>query len=615
MNKTFKGKITLIYLLLVITIGIVGSCSVINLYNLKKSIDGLMIDNYKSINASNNMAEAIEKQDLIIISNIYENSKSKSDEFYKYSNDFLKWYNIESNNVTEKGEKDLVDILGKQYLEYVKNFSELQVNRNSYNAQNTMEFYNKHVMPSAGEVRKTLNDLIVLNETSMLNSKDRVTKYAEDSMYIILSLSIIAVISGFILSRHYTNKVFKPIYLLTETIKKVREGDLDQQAPVVSQDEIGIMAQEFNNMTKRLSEFERSTLGKLIQERNKTLAIVKSSSTPLIVLDTNYKITLLNNEFEKFFNITEDKVLNKHFLEAVHDGEIFDYISNAYNDLDNVNQYKEKIININSKGKEYYFNVVVTAVANSIDNTKISGVVVVFQNVTELKQLENMKTEFISTVSHEFKTPLTSLMIGTSMITDGGLGELNEKQKEIMNTIKEDLDRLLALVNDLLRLSKLEYDKSMFKFERCKVRNMIQNSVKEFYNLAESKKVDLYYDAPKDLPEIEGDFEKLTWVINNLISNALKYTLEGDEITIRAYNSDRKIYISVKDSGIGIPEEYIDKVFDKFVQINADDNDSKGTGLGLAIAKQIVEMHGGEIWCESTLGEGSEFIVALPLMN
>lgn len=613
MIRTLKGKITLVYLTLVITIGIVGICSVMNLYNLKNSIDGLMTDNYKSINASNNMAEALEKQDLVIISSIYANNQKAIDEFYKESDEFFKWYNIEANNITENGERDLVNQLGKQYLEYVKRFSQLQITKSNYDLNQAIDYYNKEVIKATTDIRKTLNDLIKLNESSMLISKDRVTNYAEDSMYIVLALSVFAVISGFVFSRYYINKTLKPISLLTNTIKKVKEGDLNQEAPVISQDEIGIMAQEFNKMTKRLYEFERSTLGKIIQERNKTLAIVKSSSTPLIVLDTNYKILLLNDAFENFFAIEEKEVINRHFLEAVRDGEIFDYITTACKDINELNQHKEKIIKIKNKDENYYFNVVVTPVSDSVNALKISGVVVLFQDVTGLKELENLKTEFVSTVSHEFKTPLTSLMIGTSMLKDEGLGELNDKQKQIIDTINDDLNKLLSLVNDLLRLSKIEHDKSIFSMNYCNVKTIIQSSVKEFLNQAESKKIDLYYDIDKDLPQVYGDAEKLTWVINNLISNALRYTEQGDEIFIRSYKSDRKIYISVKDSGIGIPEEYLYKVFEKFIQIKSSDGESKGTGLGLAIAKQIIEIHKGEIWCESALGEGSEFIISLPI--
>lgn len=613
MNKTFKGKITLVYLSLVITIGIVGICSVVNLYNLKNSIDGLMIDNYKSIKASNNMSESLEKLDLIVISSIYNKTQDNIDEFYKESDEFLRCYNVEANNITEKGEEELIKVLSKQYVEYIKNFSSLQVIISNSNLEEAVRFYNDTMILTENSVRDTLNDIRSLNEESMLNSKDKVTNDAQDSMYLILILSIFAVIMGFILSKYYLNKVFKPIHILTETIKRVKEGELNQQSPIISEDEIGIMAKEFNNMTKRLYEFERSTLGKLLEERNKTMAIVRSSSTPLIVLDNNYKITLLNKAFEGFFNIEEDEVLNKHFLEALDQGRVFDYISRSYKIINSTNEHKEKIINIYIKDEEYYFNVIVTAVANSNDTENINGVVVVFQDVTELKQIENMKTEFISTISHEFKTPLTSLMMGTSIFTEGSLGEINSKQKEVIDTIKEDSEKLLALVNDLLRLSKLEHDKSMFTFKSCNIKSIIQNSIKEFYNLAESKKIDLSYEVQKGLPTIRGDFEKLTWVINNLISNAIKYSLDQDKINVRAYKSDSKIYISVKDTGIGIPEDYLDKVFDKFIQIRPEDSENKGTGLGLSICKQIVEIHKGEIWCDSIFGEGSEFIISIPI--
>lgn len=608
MIKSLKGKITSVYLFLVITIAIVGLASVFTLYTLRKSVDGLMIDNYKSINASNNMMEAIEIQNVDIINYIRLGNQGSISSYYENGDNFYKWFNIERNNITEKGEGEHVQSIQKTYIEFLKLFSKLQEIKNSQGTEKALEYYDSSIIPVFTKIRQQLRDLSLLNEQVMINSKDGVTEDANNSMYIILSLSIIAVLAGFFFSIFFTNKFLKPIYLLTETMKLVKEGDLNQQAPIVSEDEIGLLAKEFNNMTKRLQIFEESTLGKLIDEKNKSIAIVKGISDPLIVLDRNFKIMLLNNACQQFFKVDEDTVIGKHFLEVIRNGELFDYIWNV---CDSKEEYSEKIMNLKYEEREYYFNVSITMIEDTYSD--VNEIIVFLKNITEIKQVEKMKTDFVSSVSHEFKTPLTSLMMGTSLIVDESIGVLNEKQREIMETMKEDTDKLLNLVNNLLELSKVEYDKSIFEITNCNIEEIIESCLKDFYKCAEAKNIYIHYEIEKNLPMVSVDFEKLSWVINNLVTNSIKFTKEQDEIFITAYKGEDKIYVSVRDTGIGIPDEYITKVFDKFIQVKDEDSDTRGTGLGLAIAKQIVEVHGGEIWCESELGQGSVFTFTIPV--
>lgn len=610
--KTLKGKITAINFCLIIVIALLGIFATANVINLKKLINGLMINNYKSINAVDNMRDVLEKQNASVIAYIYNGQQNEVDEFYKYSDDFYRWYNIESNNITEAGEKNYVEKIRNSYTDYIKSFAGIQSIKKSADSKEEMKLYNSSTAPDFVDLRQELTDISALNERAMTNNKKRIISYTGDSMNIILIISIICVAASLVLSNYFTGKFLKPVTLLTETMKRVKEGDLNQQAPVVFEDEIGGMAREFNNMTKRLQIFEESTLGKVIDEKNKSLAIVKSISDPIIVLDNNYKVILCNDACNLYFGVDENNVINKHFLMAIKDGELFDFITQASN-MKEQDMPIQKMYNMADSKGNYYFNVLVTQIKD-IHEVQ-TGVIVVFQNVTELKQVENMKSDFISTVSHEFKTPLTSIMFGTSLLLDKNLGISDERQIKILNTMKEDADRLLSLVNDLLRLSKIEYDKSIFKMKPCSIRSIIQDSIKEFYNVAESKGVNLVYDADKDLPKISGDFEKLTWAVNNLISNALKCTDRGDQIIITACAKEDNISVEVRDTGIGIPEEYQNKIFDKFIQIKGQDSERRGTGLGLAITKQIIEAHSGSIHCKSVLGQGSIFTFTLPVEN
>ena len=611
MFKTLKSKFSLVYLSLVILIAIIGLLSVLNVYRLGKSIDGLMTDNYKSIDAANKMLQRLDDENNSILLYLNVNHEKGIENFYTYNNSFYNEFNIASNNITEKGEDKLIGDIQKSYVNYVKLFSNLQELSASKDRMTIINYYNSQVTPAFTNLRKLLGDLITINQKSMFNSKNRVTNNAYMSMYVMLILSAVSVIGGFFLSTYSVKRFLNPLYYLRENMKAIKEGNINQQTAIVSQDEIGELSVEFNNMTNRLHQFEQSTLGRVIAEKNKSLAIVKSISDPIIVLDTNYKISLINDALEELFNIREEEVLNKYFLEVVRDGELYDYIKNIYNSHKETNEQKIMYFSLNNK--DYYFNIVVTVLRDS--ENKNAGMVVLFQNVTGIKQIEKIKSDFIATVSHEFKTPLTSLMMGASLICNESIGTLNHKQKDIISAITEDSERLLNLVNDLLTLSKIESNKSIFNLKSSSINDIVEGSIRCFKEQADIAKVELKSQLDITLPKVRVDYEKITWVINNLISNALKFTKAKDEIVVSAFREQDKLCVTVKDSGIGIPEEYNDKIFDKFVQVKGTEYESKGTGLGLAIAKEIVEAHGGEIWCESELGVGSNFIFTLPLLE
>lgn len=606
--KSLKGKITLIYVTLVFIITIVGIIASYNVYKVGKSIDGLMTDNYKSIVAANNMNNCIENQDKAVLKYMQFQKKEAVDLFYNNNDEFYKWLYIEKNNITEVGEGDLAEKINKDYVEFVKLFQQLQEYSSNHTSEETMAYYNKIITPSLDGIKKDLTDLSKLNETAMFNGKNKTKTNAQDSTNLILLVSSVAAIIGLMISLISTNKYLGPIHLLAKTIKSVKEGQLNKQAPIIYDDEIGMLATEFNNMTNRLYEFEQSTKGTLLAEKNRSITIVRSISDPLIVLDSSFKIKLLNNSCEGFFDLKEENVLNKHFLQVIRNAELYDHIFDVIN-----NDLKDtgKIINIKTENKTYFFNVTVTSIKDR--DSRVNGVIVLFKNVTELKQLEIIKTDFIATISHELKTPLTSVMMGVGLMLDRNIGALNEKQKTILGTIKEDVQRLTDLVANLLMLSRIQSDRAIFDIKPCLIIEVIDSCVKNYYRKAQEKQIDLYSNVNVNLPKVMADDEKVTWILNNLVSNAIRYTDNGGEVLIGAFIEDEEMHVYVKDTGRGIPEEYLEKIFEKFVIVEGFDIAAESTGLGLSIAKEIVEAHGGSIWCESKLNSGSTFTFTLPI--
>lgn len=589
-------------------IAIIGLTSLFSLHTLSNSINILMVDNYKSIKSVDYMLYYAEKQNSIILNYVFEDEESSIKSLNKNREEFNHWYKIEESNVTEKGEKVAVIELQKAYDHYVDNFEQLRKIKKSVSKEEAYNFYTKNILKDYINLGDSLKAISKLNEQAMFTHRDDVVSETNQSFYLVLIMSLAALIIAFVVSRISLNIFMRPIDSLMLAMKSVKEGDFQIAAPVISNDEIGHLTIEFNNMTKRLEEYESSTKGKLLSEKNKSIAIVKSISDPIIVLDRGNKIKLINTSFENLFNIKECNILNKPFKDVINNNYLYDEIHKSTNDVNKENHCS--IVNILSNGKNLFFNISVNHVRNG---TSITGVVVVLENVTSIKKVEKLKSDFISTISHEFKTPLTSIMMGTSLITNQDIGDLNEKQIRIINAIKEDTEKLSELVTDMLHMSKLESDKAGYSFGACSVIGILHNCIKNFYDKADLEEINLYYEADENLPKVYADSEKITWVLNNLISNAFKYTNAGDTILINTSVKFGKMCIYVKDTGVGIQKEYHKRIFDKFQQVEGFDSEMRGTGLGLSIAKEIIESHDGEIWCESKIDEGSTFYFTLQL--
>ena len=608
MFKTLKQKIALIYLCLVAMIVIVGLASTINLYRLSKSVDKLITDNYSSINALANMQEALGKQDsaLLLFNNVDRQSAVKI--FSENQHAFLTWYEFEHNNITERGEKGHVENIKRYYDQYLSLFEELRSKGAEFDPRESVSFYNTRITPVFKNIKAEILEISRLNEKAMFERKVNAARETQNSMYMVMLISAVGAIGGFWGSRHFSSRLFKRLDKLASSIKEVRKGELGQEIDIASRDEIGLLAAEFNKMLSRLRDYEKSTLGKLMAERNTSLAIIRSMSEPLIILDINFKILLINRACESFFGIS-DRMVKKYGLpEIIDNRELISHISSVVTDKE---PSKEKIIVFGGQEQDLYFNVMVTKIWEDADR-RITGFVIVLHDVTQLKQLDKIKTDFIATISHEFKTPLTSILMGASLLADGGLGSLDERQKRIIDTIGEDGERLAALVNNLLQLSRLESGRELYRFENCNLNEVVEDALKPMHEKAEQNGVKLLLETRKQLPEVKADSEKITWVVNNLITNALNYTKPGDQIAVRTYLRDGEVLVSVKDSGMGIPEEYLEKIFDKFVQVKGYGIEVRGTGLGLAIVKDIITAHGGRIWCESHPNQGSNFIFSLP---
>jgi signal transduction histidine kinase len=241
------------------------------------------------------------------------------------------------------------------------------------------------------------------------------------------------------------------------------------------------------------------------------------------------------------------------------------------------------------------------------------GVLLLMQDITQFKELDRMKSDFIATVSHEFRTPVTSINMSVDILDQQLLGPLTPKQKELVSAAKEDCYRLTKLARELLQLSKLESGRVQVRDEPLAMHEVVEATLRPLRIQFQEKKVALESSVPSSLPQIVADEQQLSWVITNLVTNALKYTDAGGTVSVLGSAAPGEIRLEVRDTGVGIAREHMDRIFDKFVQVrNAAGSTPGSVGLGLAIAKEIVEMYGGRIWVESEVGQGSTFAFVLP---
>ena len=613
MFKTVRSKFTLGYLSLVLVICFLGVVSIYTMSSISTTIEGLITTNYNSIDRLSRMRDALWNQRLAVEEYLYGDSVQAAILFEQYRNEFIRYYNEEESTIILDNERQYIDEIWTRFQRYVNSFRTLTTYDLSDPAgrQEAVDYYESQMGPYVTLLESAMQKLHDSNETALFERRDLATEAARTSTRTLCILFPLAAVLGLWMSNIYTRRFLAPIDKITRQIKEVRQGNLSGGELVTTEDEFGLLAGEFQRMLQRLSEFEQSTLGSLMEARNQTDTIVRSINEPLLVMDNDGTVLLINQALAGLTGTEESAAPHTPLRRLLPQGELVEYLTQVVQDPAAIQP--EKIVAPRDKDNEHFFQVAITPILDADGAT--TGFIVLLHNVTELKLLERARGDFIATISHEFKTPLTSIFMGADMMRSELAGPMNRDQREIVETICEDSQHLENLVGELLELSRIESAKTIYKFEPCSVEAAVRVSVRQFESIAVHSEITFTVDIPPDLPQVWADFSKITWVLNNLLSNAMKYTGEGGSVTVSARLREQDILVSVADTGIGVPPEFADQIFEKFVQVKGYDLEVRGTGVGLAAAKEIITAHHGRIWCVTGREEGSEFCFTLPLMR
>lgn len=338
-------------------------------------------------------------------------------------------------------------------------------------------------------------------------------------------------------------------------------------------------------------------------------AVLQSLPEGAIVTDSNTRIRFINRSAAEIFALSPAQVVGKPFAEVIKHREINSTIQCFIKEKGDCSRNTPHTLNVTLGGQEQYYKVEVSPM---VENEKLVGAVILLTDVTHYERADRLKTQFVATVSHEFRNPLTSITLAVELLLAGEQGTLSSDGQRLLQAIRDDARRLTNLVTNLLNLAKLEEGEIRMELESVGVADMVATAVDPLFMQLYEKSITLSVQIPDNLPDVYVDATKATWILTNLVGNAIRYTPPGGKIAVTASLGDNKVYIAVSDSGVGIPPKYHQKIFEKYTQVKGNGN-AGGAGLGLAIAKEIVEAHGGSIWVESEVNKGACFKYTLPV--
>ncbi len=405
---------------------------------------------------------------------------------------------------------------------------------------------------------------------------------------IIIALAI-TVILGYLLSRTIT----KPIKEIREQAESISQGDYKQEVTIYGRDEIGDLAQTFNLMAVKLD----NAMDLLSEEKEKLANILTNMSDGVVATDKEGKIILINQRATELLDVNEADLagtelsaeLNKVLSPDKKESIIYRYTKNG----------KERILKLTKSDLQ-------------VDNQK-TGEIIVIYDVTKDQQHEQMRKDFVANVSHELRTPLTTIKSYIEALEDGAIRD-ETIASNFINVANQETDRMVRLVNDLLMLSRIEGEELHPVRSQVSIFGLIEDVVDRFSLKLREKKIEIKLACADQLEPIYVDADKIDQVLNNLIYNAIKYTNVGGEIKISCYQQDDKQYVEIEDNGVGIPEEDLPRLFERFYRVDkARSRELGGTGLGLPISREIIRAHQGNISVESELGRGTKFTFYLPI--
>ena len=605
-----RAKLLLGYAVFIAALVLLGAWSAWRLHDMGKVSRRIMSENYDSVVAAQEMKESLERQDSAALFALIGAREKALTQLREHRARFDASFQKAANNITEIGEPDAIEAIRRERDVYYRRFDSFLSRTTSGTEANDLALRNEYftqLEPQFNKLRAACEHLLQLNQRAMLAKSEAAAGVAQLWFYRTLLISGVLIVTGLWFAFFLAKRIVEPLRQLTESTARIAGGDLDAKVSVSSGDEVGLLAAEYNRMADRIRQLRNSDLGKVLVAQQTTEAAIDSLYDPVIVTDEEGRVTKLNPAAQEIFGSETDNT-GKHVGEVARDQRIAVAVAEALeSQRPVVGEWMASVLPLDVDGLERAFRLRTTPMR---DNSHLLGAVTLLEDITHLREIDRLKSEFIATASHELRTPLTSIQMGVHLLLEKAAGDLTDKQVEVLSACREDCERLDKLMRDLLDLSRIEAGETKPALASTTTNDLIRDATRELRPQVEAKGISFKVDAPAELPNVLVDRTQVERVLTNLVGNAIRYTRQG-EITIRVLARGNFVAVSVSDTGSGIPHEYLPHIFDKFVQVPG--APTGGAGLGLAISRLIVEAHGGQISAQSEPQKGSTFTFTLPI--
>ncbi len=605
---TLRSKLLVAQLPLALSLLIVGVVSRRTVASLDHNSQDILKDNYLSVLAAQRMRDSADAMGRIALGHARGRAEDDGAETKRRRTAFDRELTFQEGNITETGEREMTARARAHWTRFQAEFDRLM----ALPPGQLEATYFSALEPTLIDLEATAADIATVNQDAMVRKSDRARKSAERMSGVMLGATVAAFLLGIFASVYLTNRLTRPLSVLAQAVRRLGQGDLAVRAKLPGQDEIAQVAREFNTMAERLAEYRSSSLGELLQAQQSSQAAIDSLPDPVLVLQSLGGLLNANQAAASLFGVDiegaggaafdrvppEVRAIVTKMKEHVASGK------GAY-----VPKGLEEAVAIATREGTRYFLARATPVHG--EEEQPVGITILFQDVTRLRRFDELKTDMVATVAHEFRTPLTSLRMAIHLCTEGVAGPLVPKQAELLFAARDDCERLQGIVDDILDLSRIQAGKIELHRRAVSAESLLAQAADENRQAAREREVDLGLSPLTIERSVSADPERVRLVLGNLIANAIRHTPPAGRVELRAAPLEDQVRFEVSDTGSGIAAEYLPRLFERFFRVpNAP---LGGAGLGLYICKEIVEAHGGHIGVESNPGHGALFWFTLPV--
>ncbi|MGJ1268366.1 ATP-binding protein [Sphingobacterium spiritivorum] len=569
-----KEKLTfgvgVLFLLIVLLAGV----STYYVNSLKKDTKNILLANYNTLEYGRNMLLALDKLD--------------SDP--QALTDFEKNLRLQRANETEKGEKEATE-------QIVVHLDELKKNPQTANLK--------------ALIREDIAEVMHLNMEAIGRKSDIANETAASAIIWISVTGALCFLISFVLFVNLPGNIADPIRELTGSIRQIAAQNYSERVHFEGHSEFGELARSFNTMAQKLEEYSNSKLANILKEKTRIETLINNMHDPVIGIDEQKKILFANHEALKVTGLDWTAIQGRQIQDIAVSNDL---VRLLIRDMMNPGQGSAEPVKIAADGKQQYFEkeiIDINVVPTGEQDSELIGYVIMLKNITPFKELDFAKTNFIATVSHELKTPISSIKMSLNILAHERTGTLTNEQQQLLESIGDDSERLLKITSELLNMSQVETGNIQLNMQANDPLEILKYAVDTTRIPAEQKGLSIIQQVQPDLPFIQVDAEKTAWVLTNFITNAIRYSSDHNEVIVSLYKEQDRLVFAVQDFGRGIDSRYQDRIFERYFQIPG--SAKSGTGLGLAISKDFIENQSGKIGVESKPGLGSTFYFSFPV--